>query len=102
VNPPPWLLLCSPTTHAPIVTAAERWCHLCGVAVWVSHSMLADVDNATARPACLECGTGVIDSAPHTAVTHPRQIDELRSAGLLDIARQVVSAVNARSYHRHR
>lgn len=97
----PRLLMCTSTTSASRVDAAERWCYLCGQGVWVSDCMLAEVDKGAVRPACPQCGPGVIHSGPHHAEIHPAQVAQLRSLGLLDTARRVASALNARHGNQH-
>lgn len=88
-------LMCNPTVIPPSVPAVERVCDMCGTAVWVSRSMLLEVDAGNLLPACLECAEKHMDENGCETKLHPRQVPELVALGILEYAEGFVDITNA-------
>ncbi|WIX75993.1 hypothetical protein QRX50_31535 [Amycolatopsis carbonis] len=88
-----YTLLCEGVGANPRIPVAARPCASCGTGLWVSSSMVARVDSGEVKPTCFKCAPGRL-SEDAVAVIHPGQVDELRSAGVLDAARDLLIALN--------
>lgn len=97
------VIICSPCTRPPGTPAVQRWCYLCGAAVWVSHEMHGEVDAGRLQPTCLSCAD---DALAHPelqgALVHPQQMQTLTALGLMDVAQSAVAAVNHQVGRRRR
>ncbi|QYN17462.1 hypothetical protein [Amycolatopsis sp. DSM 110486] len=88
-----YTLLCQGVGANPRIPVAARPCASCGTGLWVSSSMVARVDAGEIKTSCFNCTPGRL-SEDAVATIHPDQVNELRGAGVLDAARDLLIALN--------
>lgn len=96
------IMVCSPTTSPPGVPSVVRHCHRCAAQVWVSATLLPQVEKRDLDLTCLDCSIGFITAPGSHGTLLPEQVPELRARGILGFSRELIDRLNNREPTRTR
>jgi len=91
------ILICMAKDDAPgpsPIPRGTRWCMMCATEIWVSNTMISEVDLGDITPMCMACSEGVAVSEGGHYTIDPRQEAELQRLGILDMSRRLIAKLN--------